>query len=131
MSHHDNLETVKRLYAAFGAGDVQTLLGMLDKGVDWAVPGSAPWSGEGKGIEHVQRFFQAFGTAAAMKTFEPRTFVAEGDKVVVMGYEEATARNTGRDWRAHFTHVFTVAGGKITGHREYIDTQAIAEAFRA
>src|SRR5258708_1469985 len=38
MSNHENLETVKRLYAAFGAGDVQTLLGMLDTGVDWSVP---------------------------------------------------------------------------------------------
>ncbi|HEY0464557.1 MAG TPA: hypothetical protein VGC79_10125 [Polyangiaceae bacterium] len=25
--------------------------------------------------------------------------------------------------RAHFTHTFTVSGGKITAHREYIDTQ--------
>jgi ketosteroid isomerase-like protein len=25
--------------------------------------------------------------------------------------------------------VFTVAGGRITAHREYIDTQAIADAF--
>jgi uncharacterized protein len=72
-----------------------------------------------------------FGTTASLKTFEPRTFVADGDKVVVMGYEEGTARETGRDWKAHFTHVFTVASGKITAHREYVDTQAIAAAFRA
>jgi len=131
MSNHENLDTVKRLYTAFGTGDLASLLGTLDTGIEWAVPGAAPWSGEGRGHGHVERFFRAFGTSASLKTFEPRSFVAEGDKVVVMGYEEGTAHKTGRDWKAHFTHVFTVAGGKITAHREYVDTQAIAEAFRA
>lgn len=131
MSHRENLDTVKRLYAAFGAADMQTVLGMLDARVGWSVPGSAPWSGEGSGLEHVGRFFQTFGAAAALQTFEPRSFVADGDTVVVMGYEEGTARSTGRGWKTHFTHVFTVADGKITAHREYVDTQAIADAFRA
>lgn len=130
MSNHENLDTVKRLYAAFGTGDMPGLLGMLDARVEWVVPGAAPWSGEGRGHEHVQRFFQTFGTSASLKTFEPRTFVADGDQVVVLGYEEGTARETGRDWKAHFAHVFTVEGGKVTAHREYVDTQAIAAAFR-
>jgi len=131
MSNHENLDTVKRLYAAFGTGDMPTVLGLLDARIDWVAPGVAPWSGEGRGTEYVQRFFQTLGTSASLNKFEPRTFVADGDQVVVMGYEEGTARETGRDWKAHFTHVFTVGGGKITAHREYIDTLAIAEAFRA
>lgn len=131
MTNHENLDTVKRMYAAFGTGDLPSMLGMLDVGVDWAVPGSAPWAGEGRGHDHVQRFFQVFGTTASLSTFEPRTFVADGDKVVAMGYEEGTARETGRGWKAHFTHVYTVAKGKIVAFREYVDTQAIAEAFRA
>lgn len=131
MSNHDNLDTVKRLYAAFGAADVPAVLGMLDARVDWSVPGNAPWSGDGSGVEHVGRFFQTLGAAAEIQRFEPRDFVADGDKVVVMGYEEGTARSTGRGWKTHFTHVFTVTGGKVTAHREYVDTQAIADAFRA
>jgi len=131
MSHHDNLDTIKRLYAAFGAGDPQSLFGLLDPEIEWAAPGTAPWCGEGRGLEYVQRFFQTFGTTASLRTFEPRSFLADGDKVVVLGYEEGSANATGRSWNAHFTHVFTLAGGKVTGHREYIDTHAIAEAFRS
>jgi uncharacterized protein len=131
MKHQDNLETVKSLYSAFGTGDLPTLLGVLDARVEWAVPGSAPWSGEGRGHEYVQGFFQAFGSAAALSAFAPQSFFVDGDKVIVTGYEEGTARSTGRAWKAHFTHVFTVASGKVTAHREYVDTQAIAEAFRA
>lgn len=35
----------------------------------------------------------------------------------------ATAR------RRHLTHLFTPANGKVTAHREYADTEAIARAF--
>ena len=131
MTHQDNLDTVKRLYAAFGSGNLQELLGLLDASIDWEVPGSAPWSGNGRGREHVQRFFERFGSAASLTKFEPRSFVADENTVVVLGYEEGSARETGRAWRAHFTHVFEVDDGKITAHREYVDTEAIAEAFRA
>lgn len=78
MSHHENLDTVKRLYAAFGTGDLSSLLSTLDDGIDWAVPGSAPWSGQGRGHQHVQRFFEAFGKSASLEAFEPRSFVAKG-----------------------------------------------------
>ena len=44
----------------------------------------------------MQRFFERFGTSASLKTFEPRSFVADGDTVVVLGYEEGTFRQTGR-----------------------------------
>jgi ketosteroid isomerase-like protein len=131
MNNQDNLEIVQRLYGAFGAGDLPGLLGLLDGDVSWAVPGTAPWSGDGRGHAHVQRFVQTFGTRAELKTFEPRNFLADRDQVVVTGYEEGVARDTGRAWKAHFTHVFTLAQGKVTAHREYVDTQAIAEAFRA
>lgn len=131
MSHHENLDTVKQLYAAFGTGDLPGLLALLDAGVTWAVPGEAPWAGEGRGHDHVRRFFESFGTTASLTRFEPRSFVADGDTVVVLGYEEGTIRSTGRAWKAHFTHVFTVAAGKVTVHREYVDTQAIARALGA
>jgi uncharacterized protein len=131
MSNHSNVEIVKQVYAAFGAGDLQTLLGLLGRDVDWSIPGSAPWSGEGRGHEFVRRFFQTFGSIAALNAFQPRSFLADGDSVVVMGYEEGTVRETGRAWKSHFTHLFTLANGKVTAHREYADTEAIAKAFQA
>jgi hypothetical protein len=130
MTNDDSVHTIKTLYAAFGAGDPKAIFALLAPDIEWAVPGKAPWSGEGRGLEHVQRFFQTFGAAATLKTFEPRSFFAHGDQVVVLGYEEGASNATGRSWQAHFTHAFTVAGGKITAHREYIDTLAIADAFR-
>jgi len=129
MSNRSNLDIVKDLYAAFGTGNMQALLAGLDESVTWSVPGSAPWCGEGRGHAHVMTFFEAFGRNAQLQTFEPRSFVADGEQVVVLGYEEGKSQSTGRGWKAHFAHTFTVSDGKITAHRELIDTQAIASAY--
>jgi ketosteroid isomerase-like protein len=131
MNSHDNLDTVKKLYSALGAGDLQGALAVIDREAEWSIPGSAPWAGDGKGQAYVTRFFQTLGTTANLKVFEPRSFLVDGDRVVVLGYEEGEARETGKQWKTHFTHTFTVATGKITQHREYADTQAISDAFHS
>jgi uncharacterized protein len=131
MSNQGNVEIVQEVYAAFGTGDLQALLALLGPDVDWSIPGSAPWSGEGRGHDYVKRFFQTFGSIAALNAFEPQSFLADGDRVAVIGYEEGTVRETGRAWKSHFTHLFTLANGKVTAHREYADTEAIAKAFHA
>lgn len=131
MSNQRNVEIVKQVYAAFGKGDLEGLLGLLGRDVAWAIPGSAPWSGEGRGHDHVKRFFQTFGSIAELDAFEPRSFLADGDRVAVFGHEEGRVRETGRSWKSDFTHLFTLADGKVTAHREYADTEAIAKAFHA
>jgi ketosteroid isomerase-like protein len=63
-------------------------------------------------------------------TFEPHTFLAEGDKVVVLGFERVRSRRTGRSYENHWVHAFTLAHGKIVKFREYCDTATVAAAFR-
>jgi ketosteroid isomerase-like protein len=122
MTNDDSVDTIKALYAAFGARDPKAIFALLSPEIEWSVPGKAPRSGEGRDLERVQRFFQTFGTIATLKTFEPRRFFADGDQVVVLGYEEGASNATGRSRQAHLTYRFTVAGSRITAHREYIDT---------
>ena len=38
----------------------------------------------------------------------PREFIAQGDKVVVLGHGAWTTRDTGRDFESDWVHVFTV-----------------------
>jgi len=128
---NENVETVKKLYTAFGTGNLQGALELVDAEIEWAIPGVAPWSGEGRGRAFVARFLESLGTTANLKVFEPRRFLADGDTVAVVGYEEGEVRRTGATWKADFTHLFTVVAGKITRHREFVDTYAIGEALRA
>ena len=83
MSKH--IETVQRIYQAFGAGDVATILTHLAKDVAWDQ--DAPSYGvaiyePGSGHEHVLRFFQALGAVEFLR-FEPKNFLSGGAQVAV------------------------------------------------
>ncbi len=79
--------------------------------------------------EGAAEFFSKIAECEDTLKFEPREFIVQGDKVVVVGHYEARAKATGREYATYFIHVFTVREGKITSFVEYTDTAAIAEAF--
>ena len=62
-----NIETIQRVYEAFGRGDVGAILDNVTDDVDWASecsPGVAPWHGIRHGKGEVQGFFEALGATA-------------------------------------------------------------------
>ena len=65
-----------------------------------------------------------------MTHFEPREFIAQGDKVVVLGRSSATVRATGKSYSTDWVHLFTVADGKITDFHEFFDNAAATRAFQ-
>ncbi len=127
------VEVVKRAYEAFGEGDLEGLLELIDPEVEWSHPEGAdiPWAGEARGRAGARRFFEAVAEESEVEVFEPRTFLAQGDLVVVLGFERIRARRTGRTYETHWAQAFTVEKGRITSYREYTDTLAAANAFRA
>ena len=132
MSDRNNIDILKDSYAAFGRGDLAAILRDVDPNVEWeeAGPKDIPWAGSFRGHDGVKKFFAAIEAEAEVHSFEPQTFIAEGDKVVVLGYEKISSKRTGRTYECHWAHACTFAGGKIVKLREYTDTSAIASAFR-
>ena len=134
MSERDNVETVRNLFQAFGRGDVATLLMLLSEDVVWFIPGPpevAPYAGERRGHAGASQFFQLLGAAVEFEAFEPREFVAQGDRVVALGSERGRVRATGKTFDNPWALAFTVRGGRITEFRAYEDSAAVASAFRA
>ena len=128
----DNVKLVQeRIYGAFGSGDIPGLLSALAEDVDWRFygPPVIPFAGHYQGREAMMGFFGKVAESAEIQTFEPREFVAQGDKVVVLGYEKVTVKGNGRVFENNWTHVFTVRDGQIAEVREFYDTAAIADAF--
>jgi ketosteroid isomerase-like protein len=133
MSEHENTKAVQEAYAAFGRGDVKGILSRLSDDIDWeGVVGAGPnvpTRGHRRGHAQVEQFFKQLAEAADFKQFEPREFVAQGDKVVALGHYEAVAKKTGRAFKSDFVMVFTFRGGKVSRFREYADVVAITAAF--
>ena len=131
MSEQDNVKTVQQAYASFKNGDIQTLLGLMSDEVGWQLPeiDNVPFSGSRQGREGVKQFFSMLADSQDVQSFEPREFIAQGDKVVALGSYRWRVKSTGREFGGDWAHVFTVLDGKITGFQEYMDTAAAVAAY--
>ncbi len=133
MLEQQNTKLIQDAYAAFGRGDIPTLLGYLDDSIVWsAIHGASPampTSGVWQGKTRVAEFFQKLAGEQTFHAFEPREFIAQGDTVVVLGHYESTFTHNGKKFASDWVMVFTVSNGKITRFREYADSAALNAAF--
>lgn len=59
---------------------------------------------------------------------KPPEFVAQGERVMVVGVATGRIKATNKTFEDHWVFAITVRNGKLTNVREYIDTQALARA---
>jgi uncharacterized protein len=128
-----NIAVVQSLYAAFGRGDIATIISGLAPDVDWQVNGRRkdyPLFGSWKGSSEVEKFFKGVTQHEEATDFSPREFFGTGDRVWVLGHYAWKIRKTGRAVASDWVHVFTLRNGKVTKFREFNDTAQFAEAYR-
>ena len=133
MNEQQNVTIVRQGYEAFGRGDIPGLLSVLDDGVTWVTPGpdDLPVAGARKGHDGVQQFFQALSGLVDIVRFEPKEFIAQGDRVVVIGDDTSRVKATGRTIEFRWVHAFTVLNGKVTAFEEYGDVSALVAEVRS
>ena len=132
MSEQQNLEVVRKGYDAFGRGDIPGLLSLLDPQVSWLTPGPAdlPTAGTRQGHQAVGEFFQTLSSVVDIARFEPREFIAQGEKVVVLGDDTARVKATGKTIEFRWAHAFTVRNGKVVAFEEFGDVSALVAEVR-
>jgi uncharacterized protein len=128
-----NVDVVREAYEAVGRGDIPVLLDLLTDDVEWTLQGPSviPFAGTRRGREGVVEFFSLLGETVEFQQFEPREFVAQGDTVVVLGFESNLIKPTGRTFEQEWAHVYTLRDGKVAKHRALEDTAAYVDAFNA
>lgn len=134
MTEQQNIEIVRKGYDAFGSGDIQGLLNLLDAQVSWVTPGPAdlPTAGTRRGHAAVGEFFQTLGGMLDFLAFEPQEFIAQGDKVVVLGTDRTRVKATGTALpEFRWVHIFTVRNGKVVGFEEVGDVTPLVNDLRA
>ena len=133
MNESANGELVQRLYADGGRGDIPPSLAALDPAVEWINEGSAiiAYAGTRHGSTQVREFFAALDASVEVRTFEPREYLAQGDRVVAFGRWTGRVKATGREYASDWAMAWTIKDGRVTAFRSYEDTQAMAAAFTA
>jgi ketosteroid isomerase-like protein len=132
MQEAQNTQVVKNAYAAFLSQDITTLLSLIDEQVVWRpVVGanvSVPNAGERHGRASVAEFFKITGESYQFTRFEPREYIAQGDRVVALGHYTAKT-SVGGSVDADFVMIFTVRNGKVTAFQEFSDSAALNAAW--
>jgi len=133
MSEQSNVAVVQQTYEAFGRGDIPGVLDLLTDDVVWTLQGptTIPFAGVHRGHKGIAEFFSLVEEALEFEHFEPREIVAQGDTVVVLGYERSLAKATGRPLEQEWVHIYTLRDGKIAMGRFFEDTAAEVAAFGA
>jgi ketosteroid isomerase-like protein len=131
MSTQKNIQTVKDFFAAIGAGDKQSLLALAAEDIAWIIPGEDwPLAGTHRGHAGLADLLETASRTMETST-EPREFIAQGDRVLVVGFAKGKVKATNKTFEDDWIFAITVRDGKLTSIREYVDTQALAWAARA
>jgi ketosteroid isomerase-like protein len=128
MSAQDNVQTVKDFFSAIGDGDMQALQALCAEDIEWIIPGEDwPLAGTHRGHAGLADVLQK-ATEMEISSPEPPEFVAQGDRVLMVGFAKGKVKATNRLFEDYFVFAITVRDGKLTNIREYVDTQALAWA---
>ena len=127
-------EVVQDTLRKFGDGNIDGVIDNMASDVEWRIPRMEHVAFAGatyRGKEEVRKFFTLLADTQIVRSFEPLEFIAQRDKVVVLGRYAWTVRKTGRPLEGDWAHVWTIRDGKVAGFSEYTDTAAASAAHQA
>ncbi len=129
MSTQENIQIVKSFLAALGRRDKQSLLALSAEDIEWTIPGEDwPLAGTHRGHAGLENLLRKASETVETSYPKPPEFIAQGDRVLVIGFATGRIKATNRTFEDHWVFAITVRNGKLTDIREYIDTQALAWA---
>ena len=132
MNETENTKLVQLGYEKFGSGDIEGLTELFSDDIRWTTPvvEGAPFTGPRRGKDDVVEFFKLLSENEEFERFEPLEFVAQNEKVVVLGESRALIKPTGRNFETSWVHIFHVRDGKISEFLEFFDNLAATKAYQ-
>ena len=129
MSIEENVQIVKNFFAAMGSANKQALLALVAEDIEWIIPGEDwPLAGTHRGRAGLAAVLQKASEEVETTYPAPPEFVAQGDRVLVVGVATGKIKATNKPFKDDWVFDITVRDRKVTKIREYIDTQALARA---
>src|SRR4030095_8125954 len=130
----ENLNTIRKVYAAFAAGDYAAVLSYFDPELEWFAADNSPLADKSpyRGLEAVRTgVFDRI--AASFERLEVRVdeMFDAADRVVVLGYYDGTYRGTSLPAKSQVAHIWTLSNGRPVRFQQYVDTVRIAETAKA
>ena len=118
---NDPRSIVEEMFAAFGRGDIDTLLESVHPESRWTYIGANPRTtkSEFSGKDAVRKFFEGILKRLDMSAFNTDEYIVEGETVVIFGSETGTVRASGEHFHNEWSQKYVVRDGLIVEMREY------------
>jgi ketosteroid isomerase-like protein len=128
-----NLAAVKSSYEAFGRGDLDGALAMMDEDIVWHQAQGLPHGGTYHGLAAVRAAIFDPLDEQWWDDFDalPSEFICAGDHVVVLGRYTARAKATGAELDVPFAHVWRFEHGRAVRFNQFTDTRGWTDALAA
>ena len=126
-----NIEVVRGIYEAFGAGDVDGVAARLHPDIVWNEAENYPYA-DGNPYRGPDSVLGVIGRIAAEWvdfTILRHQFLDAGDWVVVLGRYRGTYKETGRAQNSQMVHIWRLADGKAVSFQQYVDTLQVARVI--
>src|SRR5205085_3579527 len=119
MSADDNAATMRRAYAAFNSGDMNTLIALFDDGVVWHLPGRSRFADDYQGRDATLAYFGQLAqeTGGTFRAELQHLLVDDEDRAI--GIQRSTAQRDGKHLDVGNCIVFELKDGRITDGREH------------
>src|ERR1035437_3369260 len=113
MSIQENVQIVKDFFAAMGRGDKQGPLALSAEDIEWIIPGEDwPLAGTHRGHAGLADLLQKAFEMVEISYPEPPEFIAQGDRVLVVGVATGKIKATNRMFEDHWVFAITVRNGE-------------------
>ena len=128
----DNITVIRDMYESFSRGDVTSVLGQMHQHIEWREAENFiyadrnPYHGPQAVLEGV--FMRLASEWADFKVM-PEEWLDAGNHIVVLGNYSGTHKESGKEVRAQFAHIWGVTHGRVVRFQQYTDTKQFADAI--
>jgi ketosteroid isomerase-like protein len=128
----DLISKVKEFYAAFGRGDIGTILASVADDVSWEyeAPSEILSSGLRHSPQEVAEYFSAIADQSVDHKLEMTEFFSTDHAVAAFGRYQGTVKSSGIRVDTPLAHYFEFRDGKVVRHVQLCNTGAFVEAIR-
>jgi ketosteroid isomerase-like protein len=122
----NNVDLVKGVYAAFGAGDVPKVLGAMHPQIQWTETAGYKYGGVYRSPEAVlENVFAKIQVDFESFSVDVERLIDAGNLVVMQGHYLGKGKATGKSVRAAVAHILEISDGKIVRFDQYVDSATI------
>ena len=128
----ENITVIRGMYEFFSKGDVTSVLGQMHQQIEWREAENFiyadrnPYRGPQAVLEGV--FMRLASEWADFKVM-PEEWLDAGNHIVVLGTYSGRHKESGREVRAQFAHIWGVTHGRVVRFQQYTDTKQFADAI--